>query len=130
MLKYFSLLIDLLEIPNIDKYILVAEQIEKTPQLKLEVYHRHSFIFLWFQKLVNQEIQIEEFVSLWDLNSEKLDTLNLDSIVFSKALKYTIDQGIFQKEYTGSLIILDEFIQTKFTEEMKNKDFTAKVFFC
>lgn len=130
MLKYFSLLIDLLELENADKYIAVAEKIEKNPQLKLAVYHKIGFIFIWFQKLVNQEIQIEEFVSLWDLNSKKLTNDNIDSIIFSKALKYSFGHGLFISEYKDSLIILDEFVKSRFEIEMKNKEFSSKVCFC
>lgn len=130
MLKYFSLLVDLLELKNIDNYTSVAEKIEKNPKSKLHVYHKLGFIFLWFQKLVNQEIQIDEFVSLWDLNSEKLDTTRLDSITFSKALKYSLDHWLFAQEYNDSIIILDEFVKSNFEKEMKNKEFSSKVYFC
>lgn len=86
MIKYFELLLDLLEIAEKDNYLKVAQIIESNKSKKIEVYHQYPFIFLWYHKLLNEELQVEEFLQLWDFQSKiKYDTTKPDSITFLKS---------------------------------------------
>ena len=93
MIKYFELLLDLLEIEesNRAEYTDIANKIElvwersKSPS-SLQCYHRHAFVFEWYQKLLNKEITTEEFTQIWDVKSKLFfDTKKQDSISFLKS---------------------------------------------
>jgi hypothetical protein len=45
MIKYFELLLDLLEIENKDSYIEIAKIIESNRNKKVKAYHQYFFIF-------------------------------------------------------------------------------------
>ena len=93
MIKYFELLLDLLDIEESKRadYIAVANKIETMSESSkefssLQCYHRHTFIFEWYQKLLNKEITVEEFTYIWDINSKiSLDDKKQDSISFLKS---------------------------------------------
>lgn len=86
MEKYFDLLLELLDIQNKENYKKVASLIAKNPKAKFEFYYKHSFIFEWYQKLLNWQISKEDFVQLWDFKSKiKIDLKKPDSISFLKS---------------------------------------------
>ena len=57
MIKYFELLLDLLDIDEAIRaeYIDIANIIESQKYSDIKCYHRHSFVFEWYQKLLNKE---------------------------------------------------------------------------
>ena len=101
MIKYFELLLDLLEIEESIRveYIDIANKIEfiwetSNSYLSLICYHRHSFIFEWYQKLLNKEITTEEFTQIWDIRSKLFfDIKKQDSVSFLK-LNPVLDDSI------------------------------------
>jgi hypothetical protein len=92
MIKYFELLLDLLDVENNDRtsYIVIANKIELiweevTSFSDLQCYHQYAFIFEWYKKLVSKEISEDEFTKLGDFNSQSLlDIQKKDSISFLK----------------------------------------------
>ena len=93
MIKYFELLLSLLDIEESSRveYIAVANKIEliwesSNSYSSLQCYHRHAFVFKWYQKLLNKKITTEEFTQIWDINSKiSFDTKKQDSISFLKS---------------------------------------------
>ena len=83
MEKYFNLLLDLLEIKQNQNYSKILEVIQKNKDKKIFFYHQYSFVFEWYQKLLNQELALEEFLQIWDIDSKlKIDSKKIDSISF------------------------------------------------
>jgi len=83
MIKYFELLLDLLEIENKDSYVDIAKVIESNKDKKLKAYHQYFFIFEWYKKLLEWNMELEEFLQLWDMwSSLRFDYNKPDSITF------------------------------------------------
>lgn len=83
MTKYFELLLDLLEIENKDSYIEIAKTIESNRDKKVKAYHQYFFIFEWYKKLLEWDMEPEEFLQLGDMwSSLRFDHDKLDSITF------------------------------------------------
>ena len=81
-----KLLLDLLEIDNKDSYIEIAKIIESNSEKKIQAYHQYSFIFEWYQMLLNWKIEPEDFLQLWDFQSKiNFDKNKDDSISFLKS---------------------------------------------
>jgi len=105
MLKYFSLVLDLLEIEPKSEYLCVAEKIVENIDSKLFCYHRHRFLFVAFKELLEEEISLEEFIQIWDVDSSKkiYDPKIMNSVDFLDWVKNKIE--ILDKE---SLYIVDK----------------------
>ena len=71
MQKHLLLLLNLLEIPATQEYKEIARKIEESPEQKLNMVHKYSFIFEWYQDLINDKITAEEFLSIWDFQSKQ-----------------------------------------------------------
>lgn len=69
MNKNLKLYLDLNNIENQDDIIQAGEIIEKHPSRELLSYSTKGYILQYFQKLVNNEIDIDEFLKLWDITS-------------------------------------------------------------
>ena len=83
MTKYFELLLDLLEIENKDSYVEIAKVIESNKDKRLKAYHQYFFIFEWYKKLLEWNMELEEFLQLWDMwSSLRFDYNKPDSITF------------------------------------------------
>lgn len=83
MTKYFELLLDLLEIENKDSYIEIAKVIESNKDKKIKAYHQYFFIFEWYKRLLDWNMEPEEFLQLWDVwSSLRFDYNKPDSITF------------------------------------------------
>ena len=88
MIKYFELLLDLLDIEKSIrvKYIDIANIIEEWKYENIQCYHRHSLVFEWYKKLLDKKITTEEFTYIGDINSKiSFDTKKQDSISFLKS---------------------------------------------
>lgn len=109
MIKYFDLLLDLLEIEKSDKYHKVAEIIWQNISRDIQVYHQYAFVFLWYYKLLKWEISQEEFLQLWDFQSKILyDTKKLDSISFLKTNPVLDDDKIYIFDALAEWIISEK----------------------
>lgn len=83
MTKYFELLLDLLEIESKSPYIEIAKVIESNKDKKVKAYHQYFFIFEWYKKLLEWDMEPEEFLQLWDMwSSLRFDHDKPDSITF------------------------------------------------
>jgi len=115
MEKYFNLLLDLLEIKQNQNYSKILKIIQKNKDKKIFFYHQYSFIFEWYQKLLNQELALEEFLQIWDIHSKlKIDSKKIDSISFLQN-KLKIDPN--------SIYIFDSIAQWFLSEQ-------ANIFYC
>ena len=96
MIKYFELLLDLLEIEDKENYIKIANIIESNPWKKLEIYHQHAPIFLWYKSLISGNQSIEDFLKIWDINSDILYNSQIeDSVSFFQKKKNIDDNTIY-----------------------------------
>lgn len=86
MIKYFELLLDLLDINQKQNFIQIASIIESNKDKNIKIYHQYAFIFEWYQKLVNWVLSPEEFIQLWDIDSSiRFDINKPDSISYLKS---------------------------------------------
>ncbi len=105
MLKYFDLLLDLLEInTDIDKekYRSIAKYILEHKEKKYLILHRYRFVFEAFLDLVSWNIDLEKFLQTGDLYS------NIP--LYKKDDSYPFD---LKKSFHGvqnGVIILDELV--------------------
>jgi len=89
MIKYFELLLDLLNIEDNWSYVEIAKLIEKNKDKDLKVYHQYFFIFEWYRDLLDWKIDTEEFLKIWDIWSrvrfpdDKPDSISLLSSDFT-----------------------------------------------
>ena len=85
MTKYFELLLDLLDINNKDDYLKIAKIIEDNQWKNFEIYHQYAPIFTWYINLLDETITLENFLRIWDINSDILYSPDrCDSISFLK----------------------------------------------
>lgn len=86
MNKYFSLLLDLLGIPENNNYLEVLNIIEKNKDKNIQYFHQIAFAFQWYQDLLNKKISPEEFLQIGDIGSTiKPDIKKKDSISFLRS---------------------------------------------
>ncbi len=102
MIKIFTLLFDLLEVPFNDNSILTAEALIKNPDLRLISYFDKWFIFFAFQDFLLGKISQEDFISIgdsfWSLY------INQNNPVFAKeALAYWLKSD--PNKFKNSLIL-------------------------
>ncbi|HCB51953.1 TPA: hypothetical protein DEP21_05330 [Patescibacteria group bacterium] len=64
MIKYFSLVLELMNIEAHEKYLEVAQYIEQHPSMILSLCHPYGFIFAAFSDLVQGKIFEDQFVAL------------------------------------------------------------------
>jgi len=115
MEKYFNLLLDLLDIVQNQNYLKILEVIEKNKDKKIYFYHQYWFLFQWYQDLLNQKIFPEDFLQIWDINSEiKIDLKKQDSISLIKS------NPILDKNY---IYIFDSLAEWLLAEQ-------GNVFYC
>ncbi len=113
MIKYFELLLDLLDIEESIRaeYIDIANKIElvwesSNSYSSISCYHRHAFIFEWYQKLLNKKITTEEFTQIWDIKSTIFfDTKKQDSISFLKSNPVLEDNVLYIFDQISEWII-------------------------
>ena len=96
MTKYFELLLDLLDISDRDNYLKIAKIIEDNHGKNFEIYHQYAPIFTWYINLLNGTITIEDFLKIWDINSDILyNPDRCDSISFLRNNTVLDDDTIY-----------------------------------
>ena len=88
MIKYFELLLDLLDIEESSRagYITIANIIESKKYSNIKCYHRYGFIFQWYKNLLDEDMTIDEFTNLGDFKSKIFaDTKKQDSISYLRS---------------------------------------------
>jgi len=96
MTKYFELLLDLLEISPKEDFLKAAKLIEDNRWKNIMVYHQYSPIFYWYMDLLDGKISIEDYLQVWDINSNILyDHNKKDSISFIKENNEFLDDTIY-----------------------------------
>lgn len=78
MQKYFDLLLELLR-PEDDDFVLeekkklsaTAKKLEERWNKNLKIAHKVWFIFEAYEDLLNEKITLDEFLTTWDITSER-----------------------------------------------------------
>ena len=78
MQKYFDLLLELLR-PEDDDFVMeekkklsaTAKKLEERWDKNLKIAHKVWFIFEAYEDLLNEKITLDEFLSTWDITSER-----------------------------------------------------------
>jgi len=62
----------------------IAKQLEKSKNMDILIYHRHSFVFEAFLDLLNEKISLANFMQVGDILSDRLifNEKKLDSETF------------------------------------------------
>lgn len=96
MKKYFTLLLNLLEIQNQDCFDQVLEIIEKHKTKKIHFYHQYGFLLQWYLSLLQEKISLEDFLKIWDIDSPfSIDIQKKDSISFLRSNPKLISSEIY-----------------------------------
>ncbi len=118
MLKYFELLLELLETDiEIDKkkYLEIANYMIKNKNINVFSYNRHYFIFENFYNLINWKIKLEDFFVTWDITSKKKLWNKKNSFDFIQDKEY-------EKIKEKTCIILDKISIDILKPNIKNKN--------
>lgn len=105
MIKIFTLVLDLLQIPFNSSYISLAEKLVEKPNVKLISFFEKGFVFIMFQELLLWKISQEDFVSVGD-SFGKLYDYQTNTVFAKKALVYWLKNE--PQNYQNSYIILDK----------------------
>jgi len=109
MLKYFELVLNLLDIPPKEEYSQVANYILENKQKELIVCHPLWFVFVAFVDFVNWKIDQDQFVALWDTYSHgSLEKYSVacDSNLFIDSIKYGIEKN--PKQYSDKIFVISD----------------------
>jgi len=60
--------LDILEIENTVGFLKVAEFLQSNPNYGMVCRHRYGLLFDYFVELLNWKMDVEKFMSLWDLS--------------------------------------------------------------
>ena len=105
MIKTFTLVLDLLQIPFNSNYIRLAEKLVEKPDVKLISFFEKGFIFVMFQELLLWKISQEDFISVGDCFG-KLYDYQTNPIFAKEALVYWLQNE--PQNYQNSYIVLDK----------------------
>ncbi len=92
-LKYFEVVLDLLNIEPKESYLAVAQLCIEKDQYTLKCFHKHSFLFDAFGELVKWEISLDVFMSVGDVDSPRnlvMDAIKYDTPDITDALIYSL----------------------------------------
>ena len=138
MQKYFDLLIELLW-PEDDDFVAdekkrlsaSAKKLEERWKKNLKIVHRVWFIFKAYEDLLNERITLDEFLSTWDITSEKnISDSNESSI---DILNWIIE---WKNDDENTLFILDSISFASLTKKDKEtiqnqaKSHNCELVFC
>lgn len=105
MIKTFTLVLDLLQIPFNSGYISLAERLIEKPDVKLISFFEKGFVFFAFQELLLGKIANEDFISIWD-SFGKLYDYQTNTVFAKEALVYWLKNEV--QNYKNSYIVLDK----------------------
>ena len=118
MLKYFELLVDLLVLDiDITQYLDLAKWMDDNyDKYDFLFYHRYGFLFQWYLDLLNEKIELEEFLKIWDI------TDTTDILKKNKVDSFTFLQSLDLWEYNKPTAILVDKIAWKLTKVVETND--------
>ena len=117
MRKYFDLVLDLLEIEGKIEYQALASEIEKYQRETILFVHRSAFLLSAYLKLLRGQIEPEEFVLIWDIDS--VIPLYTDGQNTSQSLISELKKWIFPSE---EVIIIDQKAWNVMLSEAERQD--------
>lgn len=112
MIKYFTLVCDLLQLPISPQYISFAEQLVKNPHNKIISFSSFSYIFFAFQDFLLGTISQEDFVAFWD-SFGTLYRYQSSPIFAKEALFYWLlyDSSVYEHCYIVFPLSEKEFLE-------------------
>ncbi len=112
MIKYFTLVCDLLQLPISPQYVLFAEQLVKNPHNKIISFSSLSYIFFAFQDFLLGTISQEDFIAFWD-SFGILHNYQSSSVFAKEALLYWLlhDPRVYEHCYIVVPLSEKEFLE-------------------
>lgn len=114
MIKIFSLVLDLLELPFWPGHISLAEKIIENPNYKIISFCSYWFLYFAFQDFLLEKISQEDFIALGDDFGKLYDYQN-NPIFVKESLVYWLKNEVNQ--YANSLIVFPKE-DKKYLEKM------------
>ncbi len=102
MIKTFTLVLDLLQLPFNDSFLLAAEKLVETPDLHIISFVDRWFVLFAFQEMLLGKISQEDFVALGDSFGNLYAHQN-NPMYSKEALVYWLQSE--PNHYTNSLIL-------------------------
>lgn len=75
-LDIFRTYLDINEIPHTDKWIEIAHRILHQQHSQIITFHQRGFVFYYFDQLLNGEITLEQFMTMWDIEGSCPDQIS------------------------------------------------------
>lgn len=107
MIKYFRLLLELLDLPEPDlsAFVGIAEIIVQHSEKKLMIHHRMGFVFQAWWEYLHDALSLEDFLATGDISSSR--TLWHPELLSSSEVLDQLLEGKLSFE-KNSLLLLDE----------------------
>jgi len=139
MQKYFDLLLELLR-PQDDELIIeernklsaAANKLEKRWTKNFRIFHKYWFIFKAYEDLLNEKIQLDEFLATWDITSNRKIYENDESSlsIINKIINWKLNwdnNTLFILDTISFLILSDN---DKKIVQNRSKEHNNEIIFC
>ena len=139
MQKYFDLLLELLR-PQDDELIVdernklsaAANKLEEKWTKNLKIFHKYWFIFKAYEDLLNEKIQLDEFLATWDITSNRKIYENDESSlsITNKIINWKLDwdnNTLFILDTISFLVLSDN---DKKIVQKRSKEHNNEIIFC
>jgi len=139
MQKYFDLLLELLR-PENDNFTTEekkmlsasAKKIEERWTKNLEIFHKYWFIFKAYNDLLNEKIQLDEFLATWDITSTWKIYENTESSlsIIEKIINWKMNWDNNTLFILDSISFLSLADNEKKTIQKRTKEYNNEIVFC
>ena len=139
MQKYFDLLLELLR-PQDDELIVeernklsaAANKLEEKWTKNLKIFHKYWFIFKAYEDLLNEKIQLDEFLATWDITSNRKIYENDESSlsIINKIINWKLNwdnNTLFILDTISFLVLSDN---DKKIVQKRSKEHNNEIIFC
>ena len=139
MQKYFDLLLELLR-PQDDELIVeernklsaAANKLEEKWTKNLKIFHKYWFIFKAYEDLLNEKIQLDEFLATWDITSNRKIYENDESSlsIINKIINWKLNwdnNTLFILDTISFLVLPDN---DKKIVQKRSKEHNNEIIFC
>ena len=139
MQKYFDLLWELLR-PQDDELIVeernklsaAANKLEEKWTKNLKIFHKYWFIFKAYEDLLNEKIQLDEFLATWDITSNRKIYENDESSlsIINKIINWKLNwdnNTLFILDTISFLVLSDN---DKKIVQKRSKEHNNEIIFC
>ncbi|HMT01085.1 MAG TPA: hypothetical protein PKD96_03260 [Candidatus Absconditabacterales bacterium] len=117
MIKLLATYLDINQIENAEKYLVVGELMIKNPSAQMIFLNQKKYILSGFQDLLNGKSTPEIFFQLGDIDSPYFIDHSNHGIGQVSFLFHQISSGVIQSD---SLVVIDEIVQSYITSHAKS----------